>query len=244
MIAAPLYYQIILETLASVWESQQPSLETAAGWIADALASDRCLYLFGTGHSHLLSLELFYRAGGLAQAAPILEESLMLHESASGSSEREREEGFAARILQRYPVAPGDVLLVASNSGRNAVPIEMTLEAKARGLKTIALTSLTHSRSVLSRHTSGARLFEVADLSLDNGAVVGDASVTLPGTEACMGPTSTIIGSFLVNALALEAATLAIQRGWTPAIYTSANGDGGDRNAELLCRFRDRLPHL
>ncbi|MBI1841951.1 MAG: SIS domain-containing protein [Verrucomicrobia bacterium] len=244
MIAAPQYFAAVQETLSRAWHSQTAALDQAADWMATALAQDRCLYVFGTGHSHLLAEEVFYRAGGLAQAAPILEEPLMLHESASESTGRERESGYARRVLARYPATPGDVLVVASNSGRNAVPIEIVELARAQGLRTIALTSLQHSRSMASRHASGKRLFEVADLTLDNGSVPGDACVPVPGIGQRMGPTSTIVGAFLLNALMLEAAARAVTLGWTPAIYESANTDGAAGNADLLARFRGRIRHL
>ena len=244
VIAAGHYFTIIQESLARVWTSQSAPLNTAADWIASALVQDRFLYVFGTGHSHLVAEEVFYRAGGLAQVAPLFEEPLMLHESASASTELERESGYAEKILERYPLSSGDVLIVASNSGRNAVPIEMTELARKKGAKTIAITSMTHSRSVSSRHASGKRLFEVADLVLDNGSVVGDATLSIPGIDQLMGPTSTIIGAFLVNALTLEAAARAVKKGWQPAIYASANTDGGEHNATLLSRFRPRIRHL
>ncbi len=242
--SAHLYHQAVQETLERVWNSQCPALEQAADWVADALVGNHLMYLFGTGHSHLLALELFYRAGGLAQVAPILEEPLMLHESASLSSDRERESGYAERILARYPIGPGDILIVASNSGRNAVPIEMVLSARGRGLRTIALTSLTHSRSVASRHSSGLRLFEVADLVIDNGSVTGDAAVPVPGIAIPMGPTSTVVGSFLMNALTVEAAARAAKRGWKAEVFSSANAGGPDQNTGLLERFRGRVHHL
>src|SRR5205085_8126865 len=124
-----------------------------------------------TGHSHLLAEEIFYRAGGLARACPILDTRLMLHENAIQATYDEREEGYGATILDRYPVAAGDVLVVASNSGRNSVPIDLALEAQRRGLRTVAITNLAHSRAWPSRHNSGKTLAEVADLTLDNCGV-------------------------------------------------------------------------
>ena len=244
MIAAPTYFIEIQRQLSSAWSSQTHLLQQAAEWIAQALLRGRYLYVFGTGHSHMIAEEVFYRAGGLAQASAILEEPLMLHLSASASTQKERESGYAARILQRYDVSDGDVVLVVSNSGRNAVPIEMVLKSRECGAKTIALTSLAHSRSVTSRHPSGQRLFEVADLVIDNGSVAGDAAVEVPGTALRMGPTSSVVGIFLVNALVLEAAALAVSQGWSPAIYASANGEGAIHNESLLERFRDRIRHL
>ena len=128
----------LIDTLAG---TQAGALSAGAEAIADALKNGRFLYAFGTGHSHMMALELFYRAGGLARVCPILDTALMLHDGAVKSSFVERVEGYAAEVLARYPLQKGDVLLIASNSGRNAVPIEMAREAKARGATVIALTS-------------------------------------------------------------------------------------------------------
>src|SRR6266542_2181780 len=121
------YYAVAREQLEMVFTTQRATIERAASWLGEALASDRWLYAFGTGHSHMLAEEIFYRAGGLAHAVPILDDQLMLHKQAIEATCLERKQGYAAELLRHYPVAHGDVLIVASNSGRNAVPIELAL---------------------------------------------------------------------------------------------------------------------
>lgn len=238
------YHELVNRQLAAALTTQRGVLETAAEAVADALAADRFLYAFGTGHSHMLAEEIFYRAGGLARACAILDPPLMLHEGAAESSRREQQPGTAETVLARYPVGPGDVLVVASNSGRNAVPVEMVLAAKARGMKTIALTSLAHSRAFPSRHPSGRRLFELADLVLDNGGVVGDAALDLPGIPRKVGPTSTLVGAFLLNALVVRAIELAAARGRIPEVYASSNADVPGWNESLIARYQGRIRHL
>lgn len=244
MSALDRYHQVVVQQLDTALASQRPALEAAAELLAAALAADRYLYAFGTGHSHLLAEEIFYRAGGLARAAAILDPPLMLHEGAAESSDRERRSGYAAELLARYPLAPGDVLVIASNSGRNAVPVEMALAARERGLHTIAITSLAHSRAFASRHPSGQRLFEVAELVLDNGGVVGDAALDLAGLPRQVGPTSTLVGAFLLNALVVRAIELALARGHVPEVYASSNADVPGWNEALVARYRGRLRHL
>jgi len=237
------YLGILKAQLDSVFTSQTVEFNAAAAAIARALASGKWLYLAGTGHSHLLALELFYRAGGLVRAVPILDEELMLHRSASASSGFERETGRADRMLSRYGVGAGDVLIVISNSGRNAVPIEFAEGGRARGATVIALTSRQHSLAHASRHPSGKRLFEVADVVLDNGGVEGDATLEIaPGIS--MGATSTAVGAALLQALAAEAASRAVQAGWPPEVYRSSNGSGERENARYLEAYRGRIPHL
>ena len=237
------YAVLLQEQLRSVFANQQDALHAAADAIARTLVHGRWIFAAGTGHSHLLALELFYRAGGLVRAVPILDDDLMLHRSASRSSAFERENGRAARLLDRYGVSAGDVLLVISNSGRNAVPVEWALEGRNRGATVVALTSRRHSLAHPSRHNSGQRVLEVADIVLDNGGVEGDATLDIqPGLR--MGATSTAVGAALLQALAAESASRAIRLGWTPEVYRSSNGTGEAENERYLAEHVGKIPHL
>jgi hypothetical protein len=136
------------------------------------------------------------------------------------------------------------VVIIASNSGRNAYPIELALLAKEAGATTIALTSLTHAQHITSRHPSGKRLFELTDVVLDNGGAYGDGSLAIPGLAAKMGPTSTIIGVYLLNTVMAEAVALLAAEGIAVDIYQSANTDQGDSAAAIMARWRPRIPAL
>lgn len=223
---------------------QAVAFDAARDAVAAALAEDHLIYVAGSGHSHLLAEEAFYRAGGIAAAQAILDPELMLHLGASRSTQLEREEGRAERVLANYPVGPGDVVIVASNSGRNAYPIEMALAAKSRGATTIALTSVRHSRQITSRHRSGRLLFEVADLVLDNGGEYGDTSLAI-GESVRMGPTSTLVGVFILNALMADAVELLATRGITVDVYQSANMQDADASAnDMIRRWQARIRGL
>ena len=223
---------------------QAVAFDAARDAVAAALAEDRLIYVAGSGHSHLLAEEAFYRAGGIAAAQAILDPELMLHLGASRSTQLEREEGRAERVLANYPVGPGDVVIVASNSGRNAYPIEMALAARARGATTIALTSVRHSRQITSRHRSGRLLFEVADLVLDNGGEYGDTSLSI-GESVRMGPTSTLVGVFILNALMADAVELLAERGIAVDVYQSANMQDADASAnDMIRRWHTRIRGL
>ncbi len=157
----------------------------------------------------------------------------------------ERESGYAEKVLAGYPIGPGDVVFVASNSGRNAYPIEVALGAKARGATTIAITSLVHASRVTSRHASGKRLFEVCDIVLDNGSDYGDASVSVGSSGLAMGPTSTITGVFLVNTVMAEAVEDLTARDITVDVYQSANAQGTDAATQaMIGRWKPRLKGL
>ncbi len=237
------YRAALMDQLERAFDDQRPALEKASDAVATALRNGHWIYFAGTGHSHLLALEMFYRAGGLVRAVPILDEDLMLHRSASTSTALEREEGRAGRLLDRYGVGGRDVLFVISNSGRNAVPVEFAMEGRARGAAVIAVTSVAHSGAHPSRHDSGRRLMEVADVVLDNAGVEGDAVVGL-GDGLRTGATSTAVGAALLQAVMTEGAARALAAGWVPELYRSSNGGGELENNRLLERYRGVIPHL
>jgi uncharacterized phosphosugar-binding protein len=244
MNACDLYYAAAREQLEKVFTTQRAAIEQAAEWLGHALAADQWLYAFGTGHSHMLAEEIFYRAGGLAHGVPMLDSQLMLHENAIEATHFERREGYAEELLNRYPVQAGDVLVVASNSGRNAVPIELAMAGRERGLKIVAIVNLEHCRAWPSRHASGRSLAEVGDLVIDNCGIPGDACLELPGLPSKVGPTSSITGMFIINALIVRGMEIALALGKAPEIYISSNSDGDGHNEVLLSKYRSRIRHL
>jgi uncharacterized phosphosugar-binding protein len=213
-----------------------PSIDAAASLIADAMAAGATVHAFGSGHSHVLAEELYYRAGGFARVRPILFEGLMLHASAPLSTSLERLPGLATALLDEHGVAEGDVLLIASNSGGNAVVTEMAAAARRRGLRVIAITSLAHATSDAVRQREGPRLHELADVTIDNGGAVGDAAVAIEGLSSRVAPTSTVVGAAIANALVAEVAERLTRRGLVPEILTSSNVVGGDAANERTLR--------
>jgi uncharacterized phosphosugar-binding protein len=132
-------------------------------------------------------------------------------------------------------VAAGDVLLIASNSGSNAVVTEMARLAHERGAAIIAVTSLDHATSEVAREQTGqARLHELADVTIDNGGSVGDAAVRIEGIPTPVGPTSSVVGAAIVNALVAETVERLVRSGEMPEVFTSANVAGGDALNERL----------
>ncbi|WP_284946964.1 sugar isomerase domain-containing protein [Acidisoma cladoniae] len=225
--------------LSGLFASQTEAFEAAATAITAAIRQDRLIYLFGTGHSHMLAEEGHYRAGGLACVVPILDTALMLHEGAVESTRRERETGLAAGILARYPIGTGDVLLVFSNSGVNAVPVEAVRHGQAAGACVIAVTSEAYARQAAAGRD---RIGALADITIDNDTVPGDAGFQAAPDVPPVGPLSTIIGAAILNALLAEAVS---RLGAEAPVYVSANMPGAkDRNAALVARYASRNPHL
>jgi len=238
------YIRRVSDMLAEALTNQSEALEAAAQLIFTSLRKGGMLYTFGTGHGHLLAEEVFYRAGGPVRVCPILDERLMLHLSASESTAWERKANIADEVLSRYNLRLGDVLLIASNSGRNAAPVEMAALAQKRGIPVIALTNLRHSAGVTSRNALGKRLFEVASIVLDNCGVPGDAVWTAIDGSA-VGPASTAVGAALLQAMLCRVRELSDQEGAALEFFVSSNVDGGDEiNERLIAENRSEVPHL
>ena len=239
------YLRNIYRLLDRLESTQEAAIEQVSAVCAACIRNGGLLYFFGTGHSHMICEEPFYRAGGLACVYPILETDLMLHEGASKSSAYERLEGLGNIPVAKSGLGKGDVLFIVSNSGRNCAVIDAALEAKERGAVTVAITSLNHSTAVTSRHSSGRNLYQVCDYVLDNGGEVGDASVALPGMGQKIAPTSSVIDVTLVNLILVNTVELLLRQGVTPPVFMSANTDAGDRaNQSVLEAYKPRIPSL
>lgn len=239
------YLKNIVGLLEKLEATQETVIDRIAEVCAESIYNGGLLYFFGTGHSHMICEEPFYRAGGLACVYPILETDLMLHEGASKSSAYERLEGLGNVVIANTSLGKGDVLFIASNSGRNCAVIDAALEAKKRGAITVAITSMNHTTQVSSRHSSGLNLYQVCDYVLDNCGEVGDASVELAGLEQKIAPTSSIADITLVNLILVNTVELLLQKGMKPPVFMSANTDAGDEaNKTVLEMYKGRIPSL
>lgn len=231
-------------TLNRLKATQWTKIATVGDWLGESLSRDGWLYVFGTGHSHLVAEEVFYRAGGLAHAVPMLDPRVMLHENAIQATYTERELGFAEQMLSHYPVAAGDVLVVVSNSGRNAVPIEMALLGREKGMRVAAILNQTQSDVWPSRHPSGRKLADVAEVVIDNCGPDGDAWLKLEGMPDAVGSTSSMIGLLIIQLVLVRAAEASLARGVVPEMYISSNTSGDDHNERLLHKYKSRIRHL
>lgn len=227
------YFTGAVAQLQSVLAAQEGTMRAVARVWADALASDRLIYSFGSGHSRFIAGELYWRAGGLAGV-------MQIDDPSNGAAERV--EGYAATFMPQYDIQPGDSVLVVSNSGINAVPVEVAQYGRAAGATVVALTALEQSRAAKSRHSSGKKLYEVADYVLDTMGVRGDAAVSLPGVEWKVAPLSTLVSVAMLNAVVAQVAADLLARGQMPPVLISANVPEGDaHNQQMSDRYWRRL---
>lgn len=223
---------------AEAWEKNERVLRVLGDAVAGSLADGGVLHLFGSGHSQILAAEMERRAGGLVPVSTIEDPAFGWAEQVPGYGAR-----LFDRYAYRYDVRPGEFIVVISNSGKNASPLEVAWAARERGLQVVALTSVTMSSRVDSLHPSGKRLFEMAHHVLDNGGIPGDAALSLPDGEIRVGPTSTMTGALLLNLLHVEIIQGLVGRGVAPLpVYISQNlPQGAAHNREICHRYRHRI---
>lgn len=244
--SAEAYFEAVQQGLQRLRETQLDAIKAGAEMFVEAIVGGRKLFAFGATHSFILPMELVYRTGGLMLVNPIYPHGMDLSvRPVPLTSQIERIEGYGRALLEATPAAEGDVLLLASASGRNPVIIDMALAARERGLRTIGVVALEYCQNSSSRHSSGSLLHELCDLVIDEGAPYGDAAVAVPGFPEKTGPLSTVLGCTVVNALVCEVIARLVARDVAPPVFLSANLPGGDeRNAALLEANRDRIFYL
>lgn len=244
--SAEVYLASARKALEKLAETQRDSIAKAAALLVDAIATGQSVYAFGASHSFILVEEMVYRTGGLMLINPILPHGMnLMVRPLTLTSRIERVPGFGRELLRSVPVRPGDILILISTSGRNAVIVDMAMAATEQGMHLIGITSLAYTAAVKSRHASGKKLVDLCEVVLDNQAPPGDACVAIPGFPQHVGPLSTLTGVALVNALVAEVAARLMARGMEPPVFVSANMDGGDAwNERLLHAHRDRIHYL
>jgi uncharacterized phosphosugar-binding protein len=244
--AVDAYLDRLRDLLERMRTTQRAALLDAARRVADSLSRDGVIHLFGTGHSHLLAEEIFYRAGGVIPVDAMLDTSVVLSGGALRSTQTERRSGAAAEIAARYDLRAIDVGVVISNSGRNPAPVEMARIMRQIGMPVIAVTSVAHATALPPLDPPGARLLEVCDVVLDTGAGFGDACITLAGVPYPTGPTSTVIGAAILQTLVIAAMEELLRRGLGVVNLPSANVPQPDMAAVLaeVEKYRGRIRHL
>lgn len=235
------YMNNISELLEKVYEVNKENIKIVAEKFAETVEKDNLIQIFGTGHSSLLPIEMYSRAGGFGNVNPMSDPDTLMNFGGERSGLLERTCGIADIIYEIYQVKKEDLMIVISNSGRNAMPIEMAKRAKEEGNFVVVLTSYEVNKNVSSRHPSGKKLSDYADIILDNCAGYGDVCMNVEGYDT--GAVSTITGSFILHTIETEATKILTAKGFKPYIYQSQNIDGYD-NTEVGLKFKDRIKHL
>ncbi|MEU3446383.1 SIS domain-containing protein [Streptomyces thermolilacinus] len=237
------FFDAAIGLLQRVRDEEAGRIAAAGAAVADTIASGGRLFTFGAGHSSLPAQDVVYRAGGLAlmNLLPV-PGAVGVEAPATLGSALERVEGLAAAVLDSSPARAGDLLVIISLSGRNALPVEMAVNARALGLKVIGVTSVAYTKETRPRNASGTFLQDHCDIVLDSKIPVGDAELTHEGIEAPFAPASTVVTSALMQATMAAAAGELVRRGIEPPLLRSGNVDGGHEwNARVMDEYADRI---
>lgn len=240
------YFEAVQNELARVLATQAGKMRIAAEKIVDTEQNGGKTFIFGCTHAGIIAQEAFYRTGGLVIFNPIFAKNLTCDvRPVTKTSQTERIDGLGAKIADDAGVSSGDLLFIHSVSGRNAVSVDMAVRAREKGAYVVALTSLEYSKASSSRAACGLRLFEAADMTIDNCGVFGDAVVQIEGFEQKVAPTSSVTGCAVINAVTAEAVEIFIERGLVPPVFLSANIDGGDEfNKKIMEKYKNRINYL
>lgn len=245
--SAETYYERITQVLATIRSTQMEKIKEAAEAMASAIAQGKRVYLFGSGHSVIPVLDVFPRYGSFVGFFPLYDPRLMWFNVVGPGGAREllwleRREGYAEVFLQSYPLQPGDHMIVFSHGGLNAVPIEIALEAKKKGLTVVAVSSLANRRTAYATHPSGKKLADAADIAIDNCVPPEDALVDV-GMREKIAAGSTIAAVFIAMALVAEVGARLVSRGVQPLTFVSPNVAGveKDHNQKVFEAFATSL---
>ena len=244
------YYKKVLANLEEVNATQGENITKAAELMAQAIAEDRLISVYGGGgHTTLPVGEMFFRAGGLANINPVMETALSVFNQAEKYLQLERTVNFGSAIVKYYNLQKDDVLLIFHNIGINPATIDAAMEAKKNGVKIIAISSSYWQNEMpedhFIRHPNHSNLFDYADVAIEDFNPVGDAVVTVPGLETPIAPVSNIVDFYIAHLLEIETVRICVERGITPPVWSSANTPGGDeKNAAYLAKYRPRVKML
>ena len=234
------YLRAVRAAINAIEANELGRIGEAADRFAATILAGRLVHVFGTGHSRMAVEEMFPRYGSFPGFHPIVELSMTFHNPVVGANGQrqamflENVQGFGEVLWRNFATDPADCLLAISTSGCNAVTVDVALAAKGRGMFVAAMTSIPHSSVSTSRHQSGRKLHEVADLVLDQHAPPGDSAVWIEGLETPVSPISSVSGCTVVNLLKAEVARRLTEAGRPPSVLTAACHVGAERARELF----------
>ena len=233
-------YRSAVESQLKTIDQQLDTIREVSRRFAECILNDGMVHMYGSGHSRMGVEEMYPRYGSYPGFHPIVELSTSFYNPVIGpngikqSMFIENIHGLAEQIVVNNDVRETDCFMLFTTSGTGNVVVEMAEAAKSRGCFTVGVISKENSRVGVSKHPNGLKLEDVADVILDNGAVIGDAAVTVTGMEYPVGPTSTIGNSYIVNLIKVNTAQVLADHGYTPAVITHAHYAGKEKSAELF----------
>ncbi|WP_114854377.1 sugar isomerase domain-containing protein [Brachybacterium sp. YJGR34] len=229
---------------------EESAVTEAAGLLAQQIAQDRLVHVYGPGgHSNLASQEVFFRAGGLMHVTAILDEGTLLSSGALRSMAIERTPGYGRIVIEDNRLREDDLLILVNAYGINTALLDAALTARERGCMVLGVSSREHADATApdhpARHPSRQNLHDVVDLHIDTKVPVGDAVIGIDGVAERTGAISTFANAFTMNWLMMSTVAALAERGIDPPIWRSGNAPGGDEaNSRFIERFTGRVRSL
>lgn len=233
-----------------IMSDERDALDLAAAKLADQIAADRLVHIFGPGgHSNLAAQEVFFRAGGLMHISAILDEGTLLSNGALRSMAIERTPGYGKVVITDQRLGKSDMLILVNAYGINAALIDAALEARQRGVFLIGVSSRDHASNTSgdhpARHPTKHNLHEIVDIAIDTKVPIGDAVVSVPGMSENIAAISTFANAFALNCLVIRTVAKLVERGIEPPVWRSGNAPGGDEaNGRFIANFHSRVRAL
>ncbi|MBS6373035.1 MAG: sugar isomerase domain-containing protein [Erysipelotrichaceae bacterium] len=243
------YFKTMQDVVSTVLETQGEAIMKAAEILADTTEKGGIIYGFGTGHSHLVTDDAFWRAATPANYCALLEQSATGSFEITKSYYVENTYGIGKLIVDYHRITPDDCMIIISNSGNNIAPVDAAIRAREKGIPVIAITAVTYSDFLKTKHKDGVKLKDVADVVLDNCSLIGDAAVDIEGFPMKVGSTSTIPNVFLQNAVLTQMVELLVQRGFEPDVYYNGHmafmdENCADHNDKIVDKYFHRIRNL
>lgn len=234
------YLNKVESMFEEIVKSQGDKMMEVANLFVDNIKADKLIHVFGTGHSQLTGIEVFARAGGLSNINLILDSTMVIEHGAQRAGRFEQTAGVADIIYDQYNISAGDIMIITSNSGRNALPIEMAIKARENKVFVIALTNVTQSKNTTSRHKGNKNLYELADLLIDTCVPSGDSLMEIAGAKTA--PGSSMSTMLIMNIIVSEALKILAKDNKPLPIFQSQNVDGYDNDA-IYKKYKNRIKH-
>ncbi|MGI6509545.1 MAG: sugar isomerase domain-containing protein [Erysipelotrichaceae bacterium] len=243
------YFEVEKQVVDKVIKVNKDAIVKAAQILAETTEKGGLIYGFGTGHSHLVVDDAFWRAATPANYAALLEHSATGNTEITKSYLVENTYGIGRIIVDYNRITPNDCMIIISNSGNNIAPVDAAIRAKEKGIPVIAITAVEYSNYLTTKHKDGLKLKDVADVVLDNCCIIGDAAVEIEGFPMKVGSVSTIPNIFLQNAILTQMVENLVQKGIQPDVYYNGhmafmNEDFADHNDRLVDKYFYRIRNL
>lgn len=243
------YFETMQQVVEKVKTTQGENIKKAAEILAKTTENGGIIYGFGTGHSHLVVDDAFWRAATPANYCALLEQSATGSFEITKSYYIENTYDIGKMIVDYHRITPNDCMIIISNSGNNIAPVDAAIRAKEKDIPVIAITAVEYSNFLKTKHRDGVKLKDVADVVLDNCSLIGDAAVSIDNFPMKVGSTSTIPNVFLQNAILAEMVDILVKKGFTPDVYYNGHmafmdENCADHNDKLVDKYFYRIRNL